>query len=495
MPYSIKREGGKYCVVKKTTGAKVACHPTQAEAMKHMRALLSKVPDAKKYSLAEMTLQLAGLRAAAPDAPGAPVLLPELVAAPPAIESNTAPIRLYFQEGERTPDGRIIDPNAVNFNRPPPFAIRLQTRQPESGGHAGAEVCGVITRITRDGLTIVCDGVLDLNTPAGLQAYQLISARTMQTWSPDLGDAVVDIEENYADEDPNIESGLDQVAHFVRATFLGATLVAMPALASAVVELLSEDGSILVPAPSRTVEPADPVAVSTDPDDDKHITDRQDHQPFQVSACAGPAAPPSSFFAKQPLTELQRWTEITPEGHVYGHSAGRDECHIGYFDQCVTIDMIADVNGEGSFEYAMPGHVVTAEGTKIATGPIALKGGHADKGLSWRRAISHYDDPSAVIADVCYYVDDYGIQFSGALRPGVTADQVHALRASGVSLDAREIDGKLRYLATCCVNTPGFPKAQARLVASADGDTTISAVIALGGPPVSVQSDDDCGCD
>lgn len=446
IPYKIQRKGKQYCVVKEDSGASVGCHPSQAEAMKHMKALYAKVPDAKKYSVDDLTLQLGEI----------------ITAALPEVPSNAAPIRLYFQEGEKTPDGRIIDPNAVNFDRSPPFPIRLQTRAPEGGGHAGAEVCGVINAIARDGLTIICDGHLDLNQVAGQQAYGLIYARTMQTWSPDMGDAVVDVEGGY--DLPSPQGGPGEIAHVVSATFLGATLVALPALASAVVELLNEDGSILISAPHRN------------------------SQSLTISACAGPVAPPAAFFAKQDLPELQRWVAVTADGHVYGHSAGRGECHIGYFDKCVTIDMIADVSGgPDAFGYAMPGHVIAADGSKIPTGPLPIKGGHAGRGLDWKNALSHYDDPSAAVADVCYYVDSFGIQFSGALRPDATEAQIHALRASGVSLDAREIDGQLRYLATCCVNTPGFPKMAIR----ASGDDILT-LVAAGGPPQAAT--DDCGC-
>lgn len=714
MPYGLKKSGSKWCVFKQAkpgdkSGPNVpgGCHAKRDDAVKHLRALYSNVADAKKgdhsmKSIETMTFELSALSKEVNDslelqamdvqleelrAEAAKAAIPSFhqfeVSATQAIPNGVtihaqnvhfgspstsvptstendkfSPIRLYFREGEKTPDGRVIDPNAVNFDRQPPYSIRLQTTQPESGGHAGAVVCGVITKIARDGTTIVADGFLDLTQPAGQQAFDLITNRTMQTWSPDLGDAVIDIERNTTDEDPNEATHLAELAHVVSATFLGATMVSMPALASAVVELLDHSGNITVPAPDRATLITDPVGVSTDPEESKQVIDRQDtsrfaetaeetfalhrhknkpsdvknhlkmmhgmfipsdlepdskdpneknepsedamhedhaalhdgdigNMPLQayaaedgyaldltieemktrtfptdvrkkaaksgtalpdgsfpipdvdalkrairaigrakdpaaakahikkraktlnqsklipsdwsldlevISACAASEAPPAEFFTDPRLTELQRWVTVTPEGRVFGHSAGKDECHIGYFDRCVTIDMIEDYNGTGNFEYAMPGYVITAEGTKVATGPIAVKGGHAAKGLRWQEALSHYDDPSSAVADVVYGRDEFGIWFSGAIRPHATTEQVHMLRASGVSLDAREINGQLRYLATCSVNTPGFPKATARIIAS--GDSEEPRVLALvGGSPSPSYEDEDCGCE
>lgn len=49
MPYHIEKQGRKWCVCKgKTSGATVKCHPTKAEATKHLAALYVNVPDLKK---------------------------------------------------------------------------------------------------------------------------------------------------------------------------------------------------------------------------------------------------------------------------------------------------------------------------------------------------------------------------------------------------------------------------------------------------------------
>lgn len=381
-------------------------------------------------------------------------------------------VRLYFAEGEASPDGRYINENAINFNRPPPFPFRLQTKQPESGGHAGAELAGVLTNAYRDGTTLVFEGPLDMKSNAGQLAERLMREGFLQTWSPDLGDIVWDEEVTQMDVNGNPTR---TVAHVVSGTYLGGTAVALPALASAVMELLDDNGNVVTPALVRGVRAGGSSS--------NHIT-----------ACGASEAPQAAFFEDPELAQLQRWTTITSEGRVFGHAAGFGECHIGFSDRCITIDQISDCRGDGNFEYAMPGYVLTAEETMVGTGPIPIKGGHADKALSWQKALAHYDDPESVVADVVYGMDAHGVWFSGALRPTATKEQVYTLRASGVSLDAREIDGKLRYLATCCVNTAGFPKVSMRLAASAEtAEPRILALVAAGGAPQSFITDE-CLC-
>lgn len=47
MPYEIKKENDKFCVVKKDDGSVIKCHDTMADAEAHMKALYANVPEAK----------------------------------------------------------------------------------------------------------------------------------------------------------------------------------------------------------------------------------------------------------------------------------------------------------------------------------------------------------------------------------------------------------------------------------------------------------------
>lgn len=197
-----------------------------------------------------------------------------------------------------------------------------------------------------------------------------------------------------------------------------------------------------------------------------------------------PSRPPKEWFSNPDLLELQRFVTITAEGRVFGHLAGWETCHIGYPDMCIQAPR------EESFDYFHHGQVETTDGELVATGPIAIQGGHAEKGLPALSARAHYDDVAAGAIDVAVGPDDHGIWFSGALRPDVTEAQVRRIRASGVSGDWRQIDGKLRLIGICSVNTPGFPKV--RLVASGELYEVVE-LVAAGGRPL--PATDDCGCD
>jgi hypothetical protein len=115
--------------------------------------------------------------------------------------------------------------------------------------------------------------------------------------------------------------------------------------------------------------------------------------------------------------------------------------------------------------------VVCDDGSRVRTGKISLGTGHAQLGLAAGAAKEHYDNTGSAVADIVVGEDNYGIWFSGAVRPDVDDTSIRAFRASAVSGDWRTIGGGLEMVALLAVNTPGFPVPRANLVASAAGDT------------------------
>jgi hypothetical protein len=108
-------------------------------------------------------------------------------------------------------------------------------------------------------------------------------------------------------------------------------------------------------------------------------------------------------------------------------------------------------------------------------------GGHADYNASAFAAVKHYDDTKSAVVDVVAGEDQFGIFVAGALRPGVSPEQVRVLRASSFSGDWRPINGRLELVAVCAVNVPGFMTPRA-ILASAGGKVT--ALIAAGASPL-----------
>lgn len=165
-------------------------------------------------------------------------------------------------------------------------------------------------------------------------------------------------------------------------------------------------------------------------------------------------------------------------GWVRGYLAPWGQCHTGYLNQCVETP-------HSLTEYASfrTGYVVTREGAEIATGPLTIGTGHADRSLSFRGAVDHYDDTGTAVADVVAGEDEFGVWVSGVLRPGVTAEQVRTLRASSLSGDWRPMGRGLELVAALAVNSPGFP------IARVDQDGRVTALVAAGALAV-VAADD-----
>ena len=170
-----------------------------------------------------------------------------------------------------------------------------------------------------------------------------------------------------------------------------------------------------------------------------------------------PVHPPAAWFANPGLRSYTPLT-IGDDGRVFGHVAEFGVCHIGFPDSCVTAPRSAS-----NYSMFHVGEVRTHEGTRIAVGHLALRGGHADEHVSAAQAKAFYDNTLSCIADLVVGEDRIGIWAAGALRPDVTPAQVRAAMASGVSGDWRRIRGAYELIQLSNVNVPGFNSPRARI--------------------------------
>lgn len=182
----------------------------------------------------------------------------------------------------------------------------------------------------------------------------------------------------------------------------------------------------------------------------------QKAEPFAVQmndavVASIPQTAPLEWFGDPKLSGPTPIT-VTDDGRVFGHAAAWGSCHTGFADTCVTPPL------ENDYGYFTTGEVLTAEGHRVAVGQITLGTSHAaTRGLSVARAIDHYGDTGTAVADVTAGRDEHGIWIAGAVRPGLSSEHIHALRASALSGDWRRIGGTLRMVALLAVNVPGFP--------------------------------------
>jgi hypothetical protein len=182
---------------------------------------------------------------------------------------------------------------------------------------------------------------------------------------------------------------------------------------------------------------------------------------------------PGGYFKNPELVGPTPFT-VTEDGRVYGHVATWDTCHIGL--------PIGDTEGEctiaphsaTNYGYFLTGEVQTDLGP-VAVGQITMGGGHAADRMGVRATTSHYDSTSTAVADVTAGEDDHGIWVAGVLRPNVTEEQIHDLRAAAISGDWRRVsigrDGNLELVAALAVNVPGFPIPRPSMLVASGGET------------------------
>lgn len=200
-------------------------------------------------------------------------------------------------------------------------------------------------------------------------------------------------------------------------------------------------------------------------------------------ASAGWCAP-SEFFTDPNLTEPTPLT-ITEDGKVFGHVAEWTTCHIGYEGFCQT----APHSSSGYAQFLL-GELPLDDGTFIPAGNLTLGAGHAPSGLRSRAAIAHYDSTSTVFAYVTCGEDEYGIWFSGCLKPGLSPEQITEARMAKISGDWREqANGELDMVAAHAVNTPGLPIPRIKIAASNGRQISLVAAGIVKGEPVQATDD------
>lgn len=115
-------------------------------------------------------------------------------------------------ENEETGDGRVFTPGSLIWEDGP---WPLQYAEEMLGGHAGAELCGSITGMTRDGGRITGGGVLYPNLSAGADAIMLLDQDAPLGVSVDLDDVDIEFvdrrppqEATMYDEEPEVVASL-----------------------------------------------------------------------------------------------------------------------------------------------------------------------------------------------------------------------------------------------------------------------------------------------
>nr|DAY02376.1 MAG TPA: minor head component F [Caudoviricetes sp.] len=379
----------------------------------------------------------------------------------PVVEPDGAWEGVIAREGEQTGDGRLIEVGALRWDELP---IPLRVAFKDVGGHDGAEVCGRIEEVERrDNGDIYATGTFDLGSAVGTEAYRQVSEQMSNGVSIDTDDVEFRImarEDSTApvtgdpeagndtsDEEGRVQvmkvSSSDELTVIESARLRAATLVAVPAFASARIYAAGQAPG--TDEPAKSDENVDYDADSTSTADDYRLSRDA------LIAAAVPTAPPEDWFKDPGLTGPTALV-IEDDGRVYGHIAAWGTCHIGQIGKCVE-----PPTSPSNYAYFRTGALQTAEGTSVAVGHLTMDTGHAGPRDSATQAAAHYDNTGYVFADVAAGEDAYGIWVAGSLRPGIPAERVRIARSAPISGDWRTIRGSLELVGALAVNVPGFP--------------------------------------
>lgn len=343
-------------------------------------------------------------------------------------------------EGEPTEDGRLLAPGSITW-RELPLSLMCQTET--APGHDGAEVCGRIDSIYRDGNLIIGEGIFDAGA-FGLEAARLVSEQVLRGISIDL--AVLDYEMRPAvagdesaldigDEDMIVPEPTDELFVVLDGVIGAATICPFQAIANATIEVLTSDAAfkiLRVSSPFTLEEPLTASAVEAE----------------------APLRPPAEWF-DNPELDKPTLVTVTDDGRVFGHVAPWRGCHTGYLGRCVPPPRSR--SGYAGFHV---GRIETAEGDLLPIGKLTLASGHADLSLNTAAARAHYDNTSRVVAFVRAGEDAHGIWVAGSLRPGTPPSMIQDLLANPLSGDWR--NGEM--VAAHAVPVPGFPILQASAI-------------------------------
>lgn len=353
--------------------------------------------------------------------------------------------------GVKSGDGRVLADVPLRTRELP---LVFSAQEALSEGHQGAVTVGAIDHVWVENGVVKGMGRFDLGSEYGREVARKLSEGFERWVSVDIDDvvaesAVMGADGELIDRPDNLDDlleweapeGASFIDYYTDYRIIGATFVAHPAFAEAVIKPIYP-GQLLIAAATNDVELPD--------------------GPPALVAAAPAWAPPAEWFEAPELAGPTPIT-ISADGYVFGHLATWDTCHIGFPGSCVK-----PPRTRTEYAHFHVGSVLTADGSEISVGKLTVGGGHADARSGFRAATQHYDDTGAAVAVVRAHEDRFGIVVSGAVLNSASEEQLSTLRRSPLSGDWRNVGGNLELVAALCVNVPGFPVPRV-VTASAEG--------------------------
>lgn len=412
---------------------------------------------------------------------------------------------IFVAEGIQTGDGRIITPQALRWGSAPvalrwlpvdqgwghdgavdlPAAIEGWERIAAAGdrqdvfgsgwvddavGHGPAFAAQVdsgapmgisvdlddVTVQIVDTMVVPADDRIEVDTEHRVRGYARFDHYTFRLGHSPLGRLARPQAVTAAAGEPDVEGevwftfSMDEILErIVDGRLRAATACGIPAFDVASISLGAPTDDVTAEAaePEPVLASAMPVDTGLIPAPDAVIR--------TITAAAAPVAPPASWFEMPEPGQLTPIT-ITDDGRIYGHVWSASACHqASPPGEC----LMAPTSSE-RFPHFHVGYVRTVEGRNVPTGALTIGGGHADDRLGLVAAREHYDDTATAFADVVITAGRYGGWCSGAMRPGITDEQLRTIRGSVPSADWRGAGGRSELIGVHWVNRPGYPVAR-----------------------------------
>lgn len=384
-------------------------------------------------------------------------------------------------EGGESGDGRLFTLNSLDWDQVP---LPLMYQYTNSGGHKESILAGQITNVARKKNVIygwggVFKSILD--GQYGMDVRNMLPTGGVSVDVDKVKDA--DVEYVYADNDTGLMAK-PEITIFNKGRIRGATLVAFPAFVEASLKFTGET----IPALTASALPATDCGCPGIPQVDILVAGA-------THTITLSDLPPKEWFERPTDVKMHGALTVTDEGRVFGRLAPSGVIHRSDAKKRTvpmrTVDYSNWMNKE----------TIVAGGERIVTGVITMNCGHAETDPYYYGTLEnrkeHYDNSCSIAANVRIGEDADGVWVAGALRYGMSAEQVATMMGCTLSGDwqpSRNRPGMTEFIAALLVPVPGFPMARSQasvqyqegaLVASAvpvmhasQLDTTISPAIA-----------------
>ena len=528
MPYTIKKEGNKFCVYNSDTDEKRGCSDSRFDAEAQMRALYAAEGEnaimnaiftkeelavmrqfngehdddhhdwiPKPGLPAEHAEMMAGLAKSLKhiskmifkmhfeEAPLTPVSQVDKMMAPVAapapsyktydeymselVASGEEIVEHAWEgpiafEGAFTGDKRYFHPGSITWD---PEALPLTFRWQKSSvpGHTGAVPIGRVDKIERqDDGVIYGWGVIIPSLNDEAAEYLRLIESGVASGVSVDGDSAVFDVRELSDGTSSVE--------FSSMRIRSLTAVDIPAFSDAQVDLADTEEEDKKGDEETTEEDTEEEVGNEEEENEELARKRRKKSMrwvYNLTASAGiPTKPPVMWFEEPTFDEPTPIT-VTSQGEVFGHLALFDTCHIGFPGSCVSPPR------NGTYQYFHTGEIETETGECVEVGHLTFNTGHAAMTDNAKAAAAHYDHTGLVAADVRVGEDKHGIWVTGALRSNLSDEDIRAFRAAPLSGDWRRIAGRLELVGALAVNVPGFPVPRVRtLVASGETETLLT---------------------